>query len=81
VLNKRLKMAITTPSAISTFLKDKFGLGAATIEKLREEKDASWSSGDTCFRCQDHRMRPRWNPTIVDFVDQILVEALRLQAH
>jgi general secretion pathway protein E/type IV pilus assembly protein PilB len=79
VLNKRLKMAITTPSAISTFLKEKFGLGAATIEKLREEKDASWSPGETVFDVKSNDAA-QVDPTIVDFVDQILIEALRLQA-
>jgi len=80
VLNKRLKLAVATPSAISTFLKQKFGLGADTIEKLRDEKGTSTSASEIVFDVKSSDTTQQVDPTIIDFVDQILHEALRLQA-
>src|SRR5262245_44709308 len=38
LLGKRLKVVLATPSAIHAFLKSHFGLGAETIQKLREDR-------------------------------------------
>jgi general secretion pathway protein E/type IV pilus assembly protein PilB len=80
LLNKRLKLVISTPSAIHSFLKKNFGLGAATIEKLREEKGASKAADELVFDIKAADTSQPVDPTIVDFVDQILLDALRLQA-
>jgi type II secretory ATPase GspE/PulE/Tfp pilus assembly ATPase PilB-like protein len=81
LLNKRLKMAISSPSAIHAVLKQRFGLGAATIEKLREEKGAGAASEEIIFDVKTSTETTQMvDPTIADFVDQILLEALRLQA-
>lgn len=81
LLNKRLKMAISSPSAIHAILKQRFGLGAATIEKLREEKAGATASEEIVFDVKTTSETTQMvDPTIADFVDQILLEALRLQA-
>lgn len=80
VLNKRLKTVIASPSAIHAFLKNKFGLGAATIEKLRQEKGVSSTSEEIIFDVKPTDTTQTVDPTIADFVDQIILEALRLQA-
>ena len=79
ILNKRLKIVIASPSAIHNFLKNKFGLGAATIEKLRQEKGMSQTTEEIIFDVKPTDTT-QVDPTIADFVDQIILEALRLQA-
>lgn len=81
VLKKKLKTVIASPSAIHNFLKNKFGLGAATIEKLRQEKGGSQSTDEIIFDVKPVTETTQTvDPTIADFVDQIILEALRLQA-
>jgi len=80
LLNKRLKMVIAAPSAIHAILKQKFGIGAATIEKLREEKGGASSSEETVFVVKSDETNQVSDTTIADFVDQILFEAVGLQA-
>jgi general secretion pathway protein E/type IV pilus assembly protein PilB len=79
ILNKRLKIVIASPSAIHNFLKNKFGLGAATIEKLRQEKGMSQTTEEIILDVKPTDTT-QVDPTIADFVDQIILEALRLQA-
>lgn len=79
VLNKKLKTVIASPSAIHNFLKNKFGLGAATIEKLRQEKGVTQTTEEIIFDVKPTDTT-QVDPTIADFVDQIILEALRLQA-
>ena len=38
LLGKRFKVAVATPSAIHAVIKNNFGLGAETIQKLREDR-------------------------------------------
>ncbi len=80
VLNKRLKVTIASPSAIHSFLKNKFGLGAATIERLRQDKSGTTTSNEIILDIKQTDAAQTVDPTIADFVDQIILEALRLQA-
>jgi general secretion pathway protein E/type IV pilus assembly protein PilB len=80
VLNKRLKVSIASPSAIHSFLKNKFGLGAATIERLRQDKGGTTSSDEIILDIKQADNTQTVDPTIADFVDPIILEALRLQA-
>lgn len=81
VLNRKLRTVIASPSAIHNFLKNKFGLGAATIEKLRQEKGISQTTEEIIFDVKPATDTTQTvDPTIADFVDQIILEALRLQA-
>ncbi|MHB1306346.1 MAG: GspE/PulE family protein [Limisphaerales bacterium] len=78
--NLQIKSALTTPSGIRAVIKQHFGLGADTIQRLRDDQtlgdggreivfDVAASDGDTAM-----------DATIGRFVDQLLTEALRLQA-
>lgn len=79
LLNKRFQFVITTPSAIHATLRKHFGLGAETIRQLREERGPEDSDRESVFDVKatdDAAVQA----SIARFVDQILVEALRLDA-
>jgi len=80
LLGKRLKVVLATPSSIHAAIKNHFGLGAETIQRLRSER--GWSDLDTeiVFDVKPTEDDSAVDSTIADFVDQILMEALRLQA-
>ena len=80
LLGKRLKVVLTTPSSIHAVLKKQFGLGAQTIQRLREERGLTDASEDIVFDVKSTEDNSAVDATIADFVDQILLEALRLQA-
>ncbi len=79
-LGKRLKIVLTTPSSLHAMIKKHFGLGAATIEKLRQDKTKEDASSEIVFDVKATDENAATDPTIIDFVDQLLMEALRLQA-
>ncbi len=80
LLGKRLKVMLTTPSSLHAILKKQFGLGAQTIQRLREERGLTTASEDIIFDVKSTTDDKAVDATIADFVDQILLEALRLQA-
>ncbi len=80
LLGKRLKVVLTTPSCIHAVLKKQFGLGAQTIQRLRDERGLTDASEDIVFDVKSTEGSSAVDATIADFVDQILLEALRLQA-
>jgi len=81
LLGKRLKVVLTTPSSMHAVLKKQFGLGAQTIQRLREEGGLNKEpSEDVVFDVKTTDDNSAMDSTISDFVDQILLEALRLQA-
>lgn len=80
LLGKRLKIVLSTPSCIHSIIKTEFGLGAETIQKLREEHGASDLNQEIVFDVQSGDTDAAVDATIAGFVDQILLEALRLQA-
>src|SRR5690348_2167330 len=80
LLGKRLKVVLTTPSSIHAVIKKQFGLGAQTVQRLREERGLTDASDDIVFDVKSTEDSSAVDATIADFVDQILLEALRLQA-
>ena len=80
LLNKRFQFVITTPSAIHATLRRQFGLGAETIRQLREERAPDDSAREAVFDVKPHEDDAAVQASIARFVDQILVEALRLDA-
>lgn len=78
-LGKRIRALLTTPSQVHAFIKTRFGLGADSIQRLREEKGFSDSDGEIVFDVETSGEEES-DATISAFVDQILMEALRLQA-
>ena len=80
LLNKRFKVALATPSAVHAVIKKNFGLGAETIQKLREERGGADLDREIVFDVQGKESDSALEATISAFVDQILQEALRLKA-
>ena len=80
LLNQRLRLVITTPSAIHSVLKNQFGLGAETIQQLREDRGLTDATQEIVFDVKSHEDEKAVDASIASFVDQILVEALRLDA-
>ena len=80
LLGKRLRIVLTTPSCIHAVIKNHFGLGAATIQRLREDRGTSDFNQEIVFDVRATDDASAVDATIADFVDQMLIEALRLQA-
>jgi general secretion pathway protein E/type IV pilus assembly protein PilB len=80
LLNQRFKIVLATPSAVHAVIKKSFGLGAETIQKLREERGGADLDREIVFDVQGKERDSALEATISAFVDQILQEALRLKA-
>ncbi|HNR70771.1 MAG TPA: GspE/PulE family protein [Verrucomicrobiota bacterium] len=80
LLSKRFKIALATPSSIHAVIKKNFGLGAETIQKLREDRGGAEISQEITFDLQGKETDSAIEATVSAFVDQILQEALRLKA-
>ncbi len=80
LLGKRFKIVLATPSAIHAVIKKHFGLGAETIQKLRDERGGGDISQEIVFDVQGKETDSALEATVSAFVDQILQEALRLRA-
>lgn len=79
-LGKKLNVTLSSPSKIHAIIKDRYGLGAATIQRLREERLAGDGAGEIIFNIEENARDSVVDTTISDFVDQVLLEALRLHA-
>ncbi len=80
VLGKRLNIVLATPSSIHAVIKKQFGLGAETIQRLREERGGAEINQEIVFDVQGKETDSALESTLSAFVDQILQEALRLKA-
>jgi type II secretory ATPase GspE/PulE/Tfp pilus assembly ATPase PilB-like protein len=80
LLNKRCKIVLATPSAIHAVIKKQFGLGAETVQRLRDERGGEELDREIVFDVQDKDSDSALEATVSAFVDQILQEALRLKA-
>src|SRR3989441_6994863 len=77
---KRCKTVLATPSSIHAIVKKNFGLGAETIQKLREERGGAEINEEIVFDVQGKETDSALEATVSAFVDQLLQEALRLKA-
>jgi len=80
LLSKRFKVVLATPSGVHAVIKKNFGLGAETIQKLREERGGTELNQEIVFDVQGKESDSALEATVSAFVDQILQEALRLNA-
>ncbi len=80
LLKREIRFLLTTPSRIDTVIKSQFGLGAETVEKLRESQGDLTDEREFVFDLADPAKNSSVDGTISDLVDQILAEALRLRA-
>src|SRR5262245_2302176 len=80
VLGRPFRIVLATPSSIHAIIKKNFGLGAETIQKLREERGGAEIREEIVFDLQGKETDSAIEATVSAFVDQILQEALRLHA-
>src|ERR1041385_2593259 len=80
VLGKPFRIVLATPSSIHAVIKKNFGLGAETIQKLREDRGGADLNQEIVFDVQGKETDSALEATVSAFVDQILQEALRLKA-
>jgi type II secretory ATPase GspE/PulE/Tfp pilus assembly ATPase PilB-like protein len=80
LIGKRLKPVITTPSCIHAVIKKFYGLGAETIQQLRADRGLTDASEEIVFDVQAHDDDSAVDASIAELVNQILMEALRLDA-
>lgn len=80
LLSKRFKIVLATPSSIHAVIKKNYGLGAETIQKLREDRGGTEINQEIVFDVQGKDTDSALEATVSAFVDQILQEALRLRA-
>ncbi len=79
LLKKEIRFALTTPSQIDAIIKSEFGLGAETVQKLRETKGDLLNEPELVFDITGEEGGKAVDGTISELVDQILEEALRLR--
>jgi type II secretory ATPase GspE/PulE/Tfp pilus assembly ATPase PilB-like protein len=80
LLNRRLKVVLTTPATVNRVINQRFGLGAETVERLREERGAGDASPDVVFDVPTAPTSAAVEATIADFVDQVVADAIRQRA-
>ncbi|MHB8523078.1 MAG: GspE/PulE family protein [Limisphaerales bacterium] len=80
LLGRRLNLVITTPSCIHAVIRKNFGLGAETIQQLREDRGLADGNQEIVFDVGAHDADQSVDASIANFVDQIVMEALRLDA-
>ncbi len=80
-LNKRINFVLSTPSLIRSLIRKTYGLGVDTIQKLRSDYGEGQSSNnEVVFDIRDQNEDdPNADTSAISFVDQILLEALRMQ--
>lgn len=80
VLGRRFRSVLATPSSIHAVVKRHFGLGAETIQRLREERGGAEIGQEIVFDVQGKETDSAVESTVSAFVDQIIQEAIRLRA-
>ncbi len=80
LIGYRIRAALATPSGIHAFIKRNYGLGAETIQHLRRDEEFSDLSQEITFDVDTSEEPAALDASISRFVNQILMEALRLEA-
>lgn len=78
LLGLRVRARLCGPTALRDFVRRHYGLGADTIQRLRSDGDTAAGGGEIVFDVKGTDAPD--DATIIHFVDQILTEALRLDA-
>jgi general secretion pathway protein E/type IV pilus assembly protein PilB len=80
LLNRKLRPVLTTPSGLRAVVKKQFGLGAETIQRLRDDRALTDVAREIVFDVATAEGATAVDASIARFVEQVLSEALRLQA-
>jgi len=80
LLGKRLRFVLSTPSSVHAVIKKYYGLGAETIEQLRSDQVFKSLSNEMLIDLSNSETASTVEASVKNFVDQVLIEALRLDA-
>ncbi|MBM3879801.1 MAG: type II/IV secretion system protein [Verrucomicrobia bacterium] len=80
LLGRKFRSVLTSPSCFRAVIKQHFGLGAETIFSLHDDRSAADASAETVFSVPAGEGEAAVTAGIVRYVDQLLSDALRLQA-
>lgn len=80
LLARKIRPVLITPSCLHAIVKQHFGLGAETIQRLREDRELKDSGREIVFDVPTAEGCTAIDASIARFVEQILSEALRLSA-
>jgi type II secretory ATPase GspE/PulE/Tfp pilus assembly ATPase PilB-like protein len=80
LLGARLRATLCGPSALRDFIKRHYGLGAETIQRLRQDQAGREDGAEIVFDVKASEEPAGVDASIAHFVNQILSEALRLDA-
>ncbi len=80
LIGTRLRAVLSTPAAIHDFIKRHYGLGAQTIQQIRNDRATPDLADDIVFDVKNPDSGLPADAPMADFVNQILVEALRMDA-
>ncbi len=80
LLSRQVRPVLTTPSCYRNVIRQFFGLGADTIQRMGEDRPAADSSADVVFKVGTNEDEAAVNAGITRYVDQLLADALRLDA-
>ncbi len=80
LLNRHIRPVLTTPSCYRRVIHQHFGLGAETLQRLGEERPGTDASADVAFQIDAGEDDARVTAGIARYVDQLLADALRLDA-
>ena len=78
LLKREIRLTLAPPSNIEAIIKSQFGLGAETVEKLRDDKDDQVDEQEAVFDLSEEFRND--DGTIPELVDQLLAEALTMRA-
>ncbi len=81
LLGSSINPVLATPSALNQIIRQHFGLGAESVQKLGEDSEFEDAGGEAVFDVTEKKDDEEFiNTTIATFVDQILAEALKMRA-
>ncbi len=80
LIGYRIRAVLATPSGIHAFIKKNYGLGAETIQHLRHDESLPDLNQEITFDVDASEEQGELDISISRFVNQILMEALRLGA-
>jgi type II secretory ATPase GspE/PulE/Tfp pilus assembly ATPase PilB-like protein len=80
LLSRKVQPVLTAPSCYRTVIRQHFGLGAETIQRMGEERPGTDASADIAFKVGAGEDDAAVTAGITRYVDQLLADALRLDA-
>mgnify|MGYP000085467109 CR=1 FL=1 len=80
LLSRQIRPVLTTPSCYRNVIRQHFGIGAETLQRMDEDRPGTDASADVAFQIDAGEDDARVTAGITRYVDQLLADALRLEA-